>query len=179
MCKNGVPKTSGKRSQSISKYFNLVKLYRTYFNNGKNISFCRISGKIYRDKNLLHSYRISGKTCNILEILPDTRHKDSDVIFLQIYRVSGTSFKSFIYFVLNRRRSYVCNYFGYQYIGTKKDTAPEWNNRFIAFVPFLCSLTSDAATKLKQLMLLESTGSLLFQKSIPEMKEVSGIFVYL
>ena len=71
-----------------------------------------------------------------------------------------------------RRRSHVCSYFDYTYVGVSKDSGKDWNNRFILFIPFLCGLTHELSSKLLDICSLESQQLLLFQKPKEELQQV-------
>lgn len=73
----------------------------------------------------------------------------------------------------SRRREHVCSFWDYNYVGTSKELYPEWNSRLINFVPFLCSLTLEILDILRDICLLESTSSLLFQQSREKIVQVS------
>ena len=55
---------------------------------------------------------------------------------------------------LARRRTYVCKYFDYAYVGVRKDIGKDWNNHFIAFTPFLCGLTLELSHHLPSICAL-------------------------
>ena len=66
----------------------------------------------------------------------------------------------------------VCNFFDYSYIGVSKEVSKDWNNCFIAFIPFLCGLTLELSHHLRSICELESSSKLLFQQSIDDVKQV-------
>ena len=95
--------------------------------------------------------------------------------FVSTFQCSAHLFPLFSFgkFVLKiRRRTKVCSFWDYKYIGTSKSTAPMWNNKFIYFVPFLCSITTDICDELEEICKLEAEGALLFQKPVDEIKQV-------
>ena len=73
----------------------------------------------------------------------------------------------------SRRREHVCSFWDYNYVGTSKELYPEWNSRFINFVPFLCSLTLEIVDILCDICCLESSSLLLFQQSREKNVQVS------
>ena len=94
--------------------------------------------------------------------------------FVQIFKMSFCVSQYFC-----RRRTRVCFAFGgYKYAGTSKSVAPDWNNKYINFVPFLCSLTVDLVRLLGEVCKLEAEGALLFQKPPNDVNEVSTISAF-
>ena len=75
-------------------------------------------------------------------------------------------------FSFSRRRTYVCEYFEYCYIGVNKEAGKDWNNRFISFIPFLCGLTLELSQQLRSVCELESSAKLLFQQSVDDVQKV-------
>ena len=67
---------------------------------------------------------------------------------------------------------HVCSFWGYKYLGSSKTLAPEWNNKFINFIPFLCCLTEENIPIMKRLCEMESKGALLFQRPLSEINAV-------
>jgi len=89
-----------------------------------------------------------------------------------------TQCRTFIYlFCYNfRRRTHACSFWGYKYLGSSKTLAPEWNNKFINFIPFLCCLTEDTIPEMKKLCAMESKGALLFQRPL---SEITAVWLFL
>ena len=85
------------------------------------------------------------------------------MFFASNYALNYRTFGIFVV-LCYRRRSHICSFFDYQYVGVSKDAGKEWNNRFILFVPFLFRLTSVLTLKLLEISSLESQQLLLFQK---------------
>jgi hypothetical protein len=75
-------------------------------------------------------------------------------------------------FSFSSRRTYVCEYFDYVYVGVNKEVGKDWNNRFISFIPFLCGLTLELSQQLRSICELESSSKLLFQQSVEDVQQV-------
>ena len=75
-------------------------------------------------------------------------------------------------FSFSRRRTYVCEYFDYSYVGVNKEVSKDWNNRFISFIPFLCGLTLELSQQLRSVCELESSSKLLFKQSVDDVQKV-------
>ena len=60
----------------------------------------------------------------------------------------------------------------YVYVGVNKEVGKDWNNRFIAFIPFLCGLTLELSHHLSSISELESSSKLLFQQNMADVKQV-------
>ena len=65
----------------------------------------------------------------------------------------------------------MCNVFD-AYVGVSKEVRKDWNNHFIAFIPFLCGLTLELSHHLSSICVLESSSKLLFQQSMDDVKQV-------
>ena len=65
--------------------------------------------------------------------------------------------------VLLRRCTHACSFWGYKYLGSSKTLAPDWNKKFLNFIPVLCCQTEENIPLLKRVCELESKGALLFQ----------------
>ena len=59
-----------------------------------------------------------------------------------------------------------------------KEVGKEWNSRFIAFIPFLCGLTSELALALTTLCEMESNQELLFQQTKEDIVKVLLLQLY-
>ena len=59
-----------------------------------------------------------------------------------------------------------------------KEVGKEWNSRFIAFIPFLCGLTSELALALTTLCKMESNQELLFQQTKEDILKVLLLELY-
>ena len=66
----------------------------------------------------------------------------------------------------------MCGFFDDTYVGVGKEAGKDWNNRFIAFVPFLCGLTVELAEGLASICKLESSSKLLSQQTKKELIKV-------
>ena len=66
----------------------------------------------------------------------------------------------------------MCDFFDYACVGVSKEVGKDWNNRFIAFIPFLCGLTLELSHHLSSICALESSSELLFQQSMDDVKQV-------
>ena len=77
-------------------------------------------------------------------------------------------------------RTYVCNFFDYAYVHVRvsKEVGKDWNNCFIAVIPFLCGLTLELSHHLCSICVLESSSKLLFQQNMDDVKQVRSFMPY-
>ena len=68
----------------------------------------------------------------------------------------------FFNFKIFRRRVRVCKAWGYEYVTTSKQY-PDWNNKFIYWVPFFSTMTLTVAKALRKICSADTKQKLMFQ----------------
>ena len=123
---------------------------------------------------------VQSTVCPVLFMFPgrqivgllDVCFKSALCSLLQLHLFNSQLVITYHMFSFSSRRTYVCEYFDYAYVGVNKEVGKDWNNRFISFIPFLCGLTLDLSQQLRSICELESSSKLLFQQSVEDVQQV-------